>query len=705
MLPLNQTSDTTSSYRRSVKHLMNTQIQVIHPDDSLQSIIKAFDNSRLDTLPVVNEHSKQLVGVFPKGSLYDALLDGKSLSESCSEYVIYSPIVNYSEQVYDQVSMVDRVNKSKAGNVPVLDPSGMVVGMIGKLEYLRETLNLTIESYALLESTFIAMYEGMIVVDTKGCILRINQSAENMLGVKFQEVAGQHIQQVFPEIKYINEARSGVKMTLRSIPVIINQVPIIENGKPIGMNMAFLDLSDVEQIADELEMVKELETTLSGVLNASSDGLLVSDKNGSIRYVNEMAGQLFGASSENILGHAVEELIHSNLPVQVAETGIAEVDIYRIKGKNCIACHVPFKEESSDRTVGVITTVYLAENKVAEEIAQKWLSLRKQVQYYREELAKHALEGSSFDQIVSKSPDFIKMKREAQRIARSSSTILLTGESGVGKDLFARAIHAASPRAKRPFVKVNSAAIPETLFESELFGYEPGSFTGASKKGKPGYFEQAHHGTIFLDEIGDMPLSIQVKILQVIQEKQFMRVGGTSSQSVDVRIIAATNRDLRGAIARGEFREDLYYRLNVIELNLPALRARSEDILPLAEMFIQKYNHILGSNIIGLNKEAQKVLQLYSWPGNIRELENAIERAANYAWEGEVRKEHLPSHILRPLPENPEASSYKEAINDLDRDIILDALRKTGGNKSAAAKLLKISRSAFYEKLSKHGLS
>ncbi len=323
---------------------------------------------------------------------------------------------------------------------------------------------------------------------------------------------------------------------------------------------------------------------------------------------------------------------------------------------------------------------------------------------YTDELEIREIETSSFDQIVSKNPIINKIKNETKRIAQSSSTILLTGESGVGKDMFARAIHTASPRGEHVFVKVNCTAIPETLLESELFGYAPGSFTGALKSGKPGYFEQADQGTIFLNEIGDTPLSIQVKILQVIQEKQFMRVGGTSPQKVDVRIIAATNRDLHEAIAKGIFRKDLFYRLNVIEISLPPLRARTEDVLTLAEVFIQKYNHILGTRVAGISKAAQDALVQHSWPGNVRELENAIERAANYAWEGEIGLEHLPAQILRKSGENPAAFSYRAVLNDVDRDIILEALRKTDGNKSAAARLLKISRSAFYEKLAKYDL-
>jgi transcriptional regulator with PAS, ATPase and Fis domain len=312
--------------------------------------------------------------------------------------------------------------------------------------------------------------------------------------------------------------------------------------------------------------------------------------------------------------------------------------------------------------------------------------------------------GNHFDRIITTNPAFKKIKAEALLIARSSSTVLLTGESGVGKDMFARCIHEASPRAKKPFVKVNCVSIPETLFESELFGYAPGSFTGALKNGKPGYFERGDTGTVFLDEIGDMPLSVQAKLLQVLQEKEFVRIGGTEKQIADVRIIAATNRDLRTAIANRTFREDLFYRLNVIELHLPPLRERSEDTVVLAESFVAKYNRILGARVTGINAQAKESLTDYPWPGNIRELENAIERAANYVWEGEIGPENLPAQIVAPVRTAPPPASYRSAPLDFERERLQDVLKKANGNKSAAARMLNLSRSAFYDRIAKYGL-
>lgn len=695
-------------FQLRVGDIMNTNFETITPNHTLRDVIRVYNDVKIDTIPVVDEQGA-LIAVFPRRSLYQALLNGAGLTDPCSPYIVYNPVFNYAKWRYTQDGLIAKAYNSKVGNAPVLDESGNVVGVVGKLEYLRETLIRAMNANDFLESIFQAMYEGFIIIDNNGFILKINKFIENTFKYGTCEINGQHIHEVFPEIELHAQPVSGIKCTIRNIPFIMNQTPMITNNEQTGLNIALFDLSDMEKIARELEMVKELQNTLSEVLNTSSDGVFVSTKNGDVKYGNEMAADLFQTPADGMVGQPIANYINSEIPFRVSSTGVAEVDICKINDKNCIVSHVPIHKEANngETVVGVVSTVYSAENKITDNIAKKWLSLQQQVQRYRDELEKSTLKSSSFDKILTQDSQFLKLKSEAQKVAKNNSTVLLTGESGVGKDMFARAIHATSTRSGHPFVKVNCAAIPETLLESELFGYEPGSFTGALKSGKPGYFEQAHMGTIFLDEIGDMPLSIQVKLLQVIQEKQFMRVGGTSPKKVDVRIIAATNRDLKEAIANGQFREDLYYRLNVIAFHLPPLRERPADVIPLAEMLINKYNKILDAKITGLTSSAQEALMLYSWPGNIRELENAIERSANYAMAGDIGIEHLPLHILQcELKNQPSISSpsYRAVMKDVDKDLIIEALQKTNGNKSAAARMLKISRSAFYVKLSKYGI-
>jgi transcriptional regulator with PAS, ATPase and Fis domain len=695
-----------SKTRLTVGQMMNKNFKVLHTDDTLRTVVEYYQEFKIRTLPVVDEN-ENLIGVFPKKRLFVALLENVSLDSPCGPYMVNHPVFVTVDRTYDEYSLVLNVTKSQVDNVVVLDKSNKVVGMIGTAEYLRESLNVIKGSSAVLESLFRVNYEGIIIIDKEGFILRINPAAEKMFHLNFPDDKGKNLKDILPEITISDHLHIGLKRTVKSLPVLINQVPIIENAERIGSSIAFLDISDMEKIAEELEIVKALQTTIDGVLGASSDGVFVSDISGTIKYVNERACELASQKCELIIGKQIQSILQTNTPIKIAKSGTAEVGTYDIFGKKCIVSHVPFKKSNKEEgeITGIVSTVYLNDNAVAEEIAKKWFFLNQQVEYYRDELEKRGGSYSRFDQIVTNNPECEKIKKEALFIARSSSTVLLTGESGVGKDMFARGIHEASPRAKNPFIKVNCVAIPETLFESELFGYAPGSFTGALKNGKAGYFERAHTGTIFLDEIGDIPLSIQAKLLQVLQEKEFMRVGGSTKKTVDIRIIAATNRDLKEAVAKKTFREDLYYRLNVIQIYLPPLRERPEDILPLAETFIEKYNRILGSKVTGISEQAQKALQEYSWPGNIRELENAIERAANYAWEGKIGIENLPGQIIQ-LEDEPSSafSSYKNTMIDFEKEMLIDVLKKTNGNRSEAARLLNLSRSAFYDRLAKYNL-
>ena len=291
-------------------------------------------------------------------------------------------------------------------------------------------------------------------------------------------------------------------------------------------------------------------------------------------------------------------------------------------------------------------------------------------------------------------------------MAKGDATVLLQGESGTGKGLFARAMHQAGPRRGDPLVELNCAAIPENLLESELFGYEEGAFTGASKGGKPGKFELANGGTIFLDEIGDMPLSMQAKVLRVLQQKSLGRVGGTREIRVDVRVIAATNRDLKAMISKGDFRLDLYYRLAVIKLNIPALWTRDRDIILLAEHILKRLNLKYGLHLQTLDHEVADLFMQHSWPGNVRELENVLEYACNIAEEPEtkVRPEHLPEEFIAEAKVGSSPLALGAAVAEAEKSALQKALEMCEGNKLEAAKVLGIHRSGLYQKLKKYHL-
>jgi len=308
--------------------------------------------------------------------------------------------------------------------------------------------------------------------------------------------------------------------------------------------------------------------------------------------------------------------------------------------------------------------------------------------------------------VVARSAKMQEVLAMVERVAQTNSTVLLGGESGVGKDLIARAIHEKSRRASGPFIKINSTAIPESLLESELFGYEKGAFTGATSS-KPGKFELADKGTLFLDEIGDVPPATQVKLLRVLQEREFERLGGTRTLKVDVRLIAATNRDLRAALEQGTFREDLYYRLNVVPVDIAPLRERREDIPELVQLFIARFSAESGKAITSIKPEAMQMLVNYYWPGNVRELQNIVERAAALASGPVLETGDIHLDAPRSKSTNSGNNFLPEGmtLEQWDDEMIREALRRANGNKSQAARLLGLSRNALRYRLTKIGIA
>jgi transcriptional regulator with GAF, ATPase, and Fis domain len=325
------------------------------------------------------------------------------------------------------------------------------------------------------------------------------------------------------------------------------------------------------------------------------------------------------------------------------------------------------------------------------------------------------LQQYDFDQILGRSPILREALTRAAQVARTETTVLVTGESGTGKELVARAIHHASPRSDGPFVAVNCAALPDTLLESELFGHERGAFTGADRQ-KPGRFELAAGGTLFLDEIGDLSAAVQVKLLRVLQEREFERVGGTATVKADVRLVAATNRDLAAEMVARRFRSDLFYRLSVFNVHLPPLRERGDDVLLLADHFIRSLGEKMGKGDLTLSRDARELLRRYPWPGNIRELQNAIERSLITSEGTLITAAQLviplgsqpvssQLHAAPPPPAAPPApANAPGSLQDLERAAILEALRRTHGHKSRAAAILGLTRFQLYTRLKRYGI-
>ena len=449
--------------------------------------------------------------------------------------------------------------------------------------------------------------------------------------------------------------------------------------------------------------LQQISKLLEVVFENAHEPMVVTDKEGNILLFNRSYREFLGIQ-ENVIGKPVTEVIENTRMHIVGREGVPEIaDIQQIKGQKMIAHRIPIMDEG--QVIAVLGTVLFQDVKELASLAAMVGQLKDELTYYKKELRRRLGATYHFDQIVGYSQKMKELKKFSQKVAKSDSTVLITGESGTGKELFAHAIHAESKRKMGPFIRVNCAAIPDSLLESELFGYEEGAFTGAARRGKKGKFELADHGTILLDEIGDMPLPLQAKLLRVLQEKEVERVGAVRSTPIDVRVIASTNQDLPALIKDGKFRADLYYRLNVVSLEIPPLRERLEDLPELVSNLLQRLVESTGISVKSIDDEAWSVLRCYSWPGNVRELNNVLERALHLLEGDQLKKEHLwlPASV-ESRPSRP-VQSLKETLEHAEKEALLMAMQEAEGNKLEAAKLLKISKSSFYEKWEKHGLA
>jgi transcriptional regulator with PAS, ATPase and Fis domain len=434
-------------------------------------------------------------------------------------------------------------------------------------------------------------------------------------------------------------------------------------------------------------------------------GVIVSDHEGYIVYINDTYARFLGIDPKEKIGKHAEELgVNSRLHV-VAKTGQAEINHpHQFKNRAFLVHRVPIWE--NDRIVAVLGLVLFDSASTASRLGEQVSFLESKLRVFETELISLRSTRYTMDSIVGVSEAMRMLKKSVLKAAATNLPVVITGESGTGKELLAQAIHNASSRRVYPFVRVNCAAIPRELFESELFGYARGAFTGARPTGKPGKFELAHHGSMFLDEIGDLPLEMQPKLLRVLEEKELERIGGTSVIKADFRLLAATNHNLEQMLAENRFREDLFYRLNVIALRIPPLRERREDIIPTARMMLTQIAGERGCSNIRMDPRTEEVMANYDWPGNCRELLNLLERLVFYKEKEAISQHDLPSYLTRKSKgEGPvRHQSLKHAHGMAEKQAIESTLFSTNYNKSRTAALLGIHRSLLYKKMKKYNL-
>ncbi|MFV9510772.1 sigma 54-interacting transcriptional regulator [Tepidibacillus sp. LV47] len=569
------------------------------------------------------------------------------------------------------------------------------------------------ELKAILNST----HDGIIAVNKEGMITVFNRAAEKLFKIEANQVIGKPVEKSIPNtrlhiiLKTGKEELNQEQQLNEKIRIITNRVPIFdENGNVVGAVAVFRDISEILELTEQISDLKSIRSMLEAIINSSNDAISVVDEHGKGLMINPAYTKLTGLTPEDVIGKPAD--------VDIYEGESMHMQVLRTR-KAVRGVHLKVGTKRRDVVVNVAPVIVDGELKGSVGIIHDMSEIKKLTEELENarRIIRNLEAKYTFDDIIGKSSEMMVAIETAKKAASTHATVLIRGESGTGKELFAHAIHNASDRKFHQFVRVNCAAISDNLLESELFGYEEGAFTGAKKGGKKGYFEVASGGTIFLDEIGELDLSTQAKLLRVLQEKEIVRVGGTKPIPVDVRIIAATNVDLEKAIKRGKFREDLYYRLNVLPIIIPSLRERKSDIPFLVNHLLKKLNMDYGRNIDRVSLDVLQIFLEYSWPGNVRELENVLGRSMiNMRYnETIIEAHHLPplgkgNRLLLKQEQGfdllPGESmvSLNELVERTEKSYIEQVLKKAKGNKTKAAKWLGISVRNLYYKMEKYGL-
>jgi|UniRef100_A0A7C4ASN2 transcriptional regulator with PAS, ATPase and Fis domain len=461
--------------------------------------------------------------------------------------------------------------------------------------------------------------------------------------------------------------------------------------------------SSSKRLEQALKTITKLELILDNIYN----GVMVTDENGYVTHFNTPYGKFLGVDPAQQIGRHCTEVVENSRMHIVAKTGVPEINkTHVIKGQKMVVQRIPIRHDG--KIIAVFGQVMFKNVRDVGKLARKLSLLETKLEQYEDELLSLRSTRYTIHSIAGESEAIKSLRQEALKAAGTHLPVLITGESGTGKELFAQAVHHASPRKLFPFVRINCATIPKDLLESELFGYEPGAFTGASPGGKPGKFELANGGTVFLDEIGDLPLDMQPKLLRVLEEREVERLGGTTPVRVDFRLICATNQDLDRMAQEGRFRKDLLYRINAIWLHIPPLRERKRDIRPLSDHLLNQVVTEIPRSPLTIDDQAVKALEAYDWPGNVRELSNVLERLSFSLDHDVITLRDLPFTIASAArkrePSVPGSFSLRRVLERTESETIREALAASRGNKSEAARMLGIHRTLLYKKMKKLGV-
>lgn len=553
--------------------------------------------------------------------------------------------------------------------------------------------------------------DAILAIDLQGRIILMNRGAEKIVGIPYKDCLGKDVTEIVPTTRLHRILEKGKpelnkKQAVGEFSIVTNRMPVFdESDRLVGAVAVFRDITEAKELAEKVTNLREVQVTLESIINATVDAISVVDQDGKGIIINPAYKKLTGYDEKDIIGKPATvdinegESVHFKVlktkqPIKGVKMKVGPM------GKEVLVDAAPLIVD--DKLKGSVAVIHdISEmKKLNDELDKAKRIIRKLEAKY------------TFDDIIAEENNMKMAIEQAKNASVTPATVLLRGESGTGKELFAHAIHNLSNRKYNQFIRVNCAAIADSLLESELFGYVDGAFTGAKRGGKKGLFSQASGGTIFLDEIGEISLNLQAKLLRVLQEREIVPVGDTKPQNVDVRVIAATNVNLEEAIKQGRFREDLYFRISVVPIFIPSLKDRKNDIKPLALHLLRKYNQEYGRSIRDIDHQALKVLEGYHWRGNVRELENVIGRAIinmNYN-ETIISPEHFPplnTEKFSPSVEITRITSVQplaSVLDNVEKEYIERVLRANGNNKTKTAKELDISIRSLYNKIEKYRL-
>lgn len=694
-----------------ISALMSKDLFVLEPDQTIREAARMFLDRHIDGAPVVNTEG-ELLGLVTKSSLYRVIAECNDFDAPVTKVMKKNPKVASPEDDLEEVK------KLFIGRIPVVQ-DGKVVGIITQTDltraYAHAMNDLNQEISVVIESA----YNAIIGIDQNGYITVFNQQAEHLFEMKRRDVIGRLFSSVLPEggledILKLGTVQASQKFKYNNKTLVSNRSPMIIDGKISGAIAVIQDISELESISQELKSTRELKEEFNAIIESSFDGIFVTDHDGKVVLINSAYSRITGINAREVLGRNMRDLVtdgvyNQSVTLQVIDKLEPITIVQKVNtGKTVLVTGNPIFDENG-KLFRVLTNVRdITElNSLKQEVEEvQRLNL-----LYQEQLEKVRMQVHSKYVIRSqKSRDLLDL---VVRLGQVDSTVLIQGESGVGKEIIADILHKNSMRKDKPFIRINCGAIPETLLESELFGYESGAFTGAKKGGKIGIFELANKGTLFLDEIGELPMLLQVKLLRVIQEKEITRIGGTRPISVDVRLIAATNRDLWDMVNKNEFRKDLFYRLNVVPITVPPLRDRKEEIPSFVAHFLEIFNEKYGLNRI-LDDGVLDELMEYDWPGNVRELENVIERAVVTSKDQVIDRVSLPvENVTIPglesvqellISKQGKEIKLKETMETIEKNIIQESVQRYHTTRKVAA-ALGISQPTVVRKAAKYGIT